>query len=495
MKVLSMRESKELGTGFGFKKFAVALGLSVMALPAFAQYEKYDDGSVDLTNDEVRWSIAYIGEEAVAEPGKKVSGYVTMLQMFYQSQNWVEMHENWKWLIDNAPIATVSIYARGAVMLGNLIKSTEDVAQKKVYLDELMRLFDTRLKYLKYLNASIPEGKRGRATEGDVLIAKANYYHIYGYGADGNNYTYNNIYDMYAKGINAINEEGGREVKGLYIQYFFSVSHELYKLAPDYYREQFLNDYLSSTEVCEKMLQLAKEETDPEKAQKIVDEYDKPLAIIEQVFAESGAANPEQLIDMFAPKVETNKSNLDYLRKAMTLLAANDCDTTEVYYKAAEYAYAIEPTYESAIGMAQYSKKQGKLQEMLTYYEKAIELCSTDARRGRISLIIANSLINSKQYTGALVYLDKAVAYNSDLAGQAYMKKAVVYTALGQYPQALTYCDQAASADITVSGSANRLSEKIRTAQANAAANARAKAEYDAYIAKQKAEEDFWGKK
>ena len=38
MKVLSMRESKELGTGVGFKKFAVALGLSVMALPAFAQY-------------------------------------------------------------------------------------------------------------------------------------------------------------------------------------------------------------------------------------------------------------------------------------------------------------------------------------------------------------------------------------------------------------------------------------------------------------------------
>ena len=85
------------------------------------------------------------------------------------------------------------------------------------------------------------------------ISAKANYYHIYGYGVD-NEYTYNKIYDMYAKGINAINEEGGREVKGAYIQYFFSVSHELYKASNEYYREQFLNDYLSSTEVCEKML-------------------------------------------------------------------------------------------------------------------------------------------------------------------------------------------------------------------------------------------------
>ncbi len=475
------------------KKFVLTMGVAAMALPAFAQYEKYD-GNTDFTDDETRWSVSYIGEEPTTDPGKLVSGYVTMMQMHYNGQNWADMHENWKWLIQNAPIATVGIYARGAVMLGQLIKSENDAAKKKEYLDELMGLFDTRLKYLKYLNASIAEGKRGRATEGDVLIAKANYYHIYGYGVDPN-YTYNTIYDMYAKGIQLINQEGGREVKGLYIQYFFSVSYELFKVSNDYYREQFLNDYLESKEVCEKMLQLAKEETDPEKAQKIVDEYDRPLAIIEQAFAESGAANREQLVAMYTPKVEQNKDNVNYLRSAMTVLASNDCDDTDVYYKAAEYAYAIEPTYESAIGMAQYSKKEGKMNEMLTYYNKALELCQTDATRGRICMNIASSLINGKQYTGALVYLDRAIGYNQDLAGQAYLKKAVVNTALGQYPQALAFCNQASEADITVSGSANRLAEKIRSAQANAAANARAKAAYDAYIARQKAEEDFWGKK
>ncbi len=476
------------------KNYALALGLAFTALPSYAQYEKYE-GNTDFTDDDARFKVAYIGSEPSENPSKQVGGYVTMMQMYYSSQNWAEMYDNWKWLINNAPIATVSIYARGAVMLGELIKSTTDTAQKKVYLDELMGLFDTRLKYLKYLNASIPEGKRGRATEGDVLIAKANYYHIYGYGVDGEQYTYNKIYDMYAKGIKAINEEGGREVKGAYIQYFFSVSNELFKVSNDFYREQFLKDYLESKEVCEKMLQLAKEETDPEKAQRIVEEYDRPLAVIEQVFAQSGAANREQLIAMFTPKVEANKQNLAYLRSAMTVLAANECDDTDVYYKAAEYAYQIEPTYESAIGMASWSKQQGKMQDMLTYYEKAIELCKTDATRGRICLNIASSLINSKQYTGALVYLDKAISYNSDLAGRANLSKAAVYTALGQYPEALNYCAEAATADITVSGSANRLATRIKEVQANAAANARAKAAYDAYIAKQKAEEDFWGGK
>lgn len=476
------------------QKIALALAMMAASNVAFAQYENIDPAT-DLTDDDARHRVAYIGAEQLADPGKSVSGYVTMMQMYYNSQNWAEMYENWKWLITNAPIATVSIYARGSVMLGQLIQTESDVAKKKQYLDELMGLFDTRLKYLPLLNASIPEGKRGRATEGDVLIAKANFYHIYGYGVDGNEYTYNKIYDMYSKGIKAINEEGGREVKGAYIQYFFSVSHELYKVSNDYYREQFLNDYLESKDVCEKMLQLAKEEPDPEKAQRIVEEYDRPLAVIEQVFAQSGAANREQLVAMFTPKVEANKANLAYLRSAMTVLAANECDDTDVYYKAAEYAYAIEPTYESAIGMAQYSKQQGKMQDMLTYYEKAIELCKTDATRGRISLIIAGSLINSKQYTGALVYLDRAMSYNADLTGRANLQKAAVSTALGQYDQALNYCATAATSDITVSGSANRLATKIREVQANAAANARAKAAYDAYMAKQKAEEDFWGGK
>lgn len=477
------------------KNITLSLALAAIALPSFAQYEKYES-QVDFTDDQTRHRIAYIGQEAVADSAKQVGGYITMLQMYYNAQNWAEMYDNWKWLMQNAPIASVSLYARGAWMLYNLIQAEQDPARKKVYLDDLMGLFDTRLKYLKYLNASIPEGKRGRATEGDVLVAKADYYYLTGYGVDPE-YTYNKIYDMYAKGIKAINEEGGREVSGAYIRNSFNVSYELYKANNDYFREQFLNDYLAYKEVCEKMLQLAKEENDPEKAMKIVNDYDQPLAYIEKTFAESGAANREQLIALFTPKVEANKDNLAYLRSAMTVLASNECDDTDIYYQAANYAYQIEPTFESAIGMAQYSKKEGKMQEMLTYYEKAIELCKTDAQRGRISLNIASSLINNKQYTGALVYLDKAINYNPDLTGRASLQKAAVYTALGQYPQALTYCDQASAADITVSGSANRLAERIKVVQANAAANARAKAAYDSYIAKQKAEEDFWsgGKK
>ena len=144
------------------KKIALTFGLFAAVLPTFAQYEQIDSNT-DLTDTETLYKVSYIGSDALEDPGKQVGGYVTMMQMYYNSENWGEMYENWKWLIKNAPIASVSIYARGSVMLGKLIQAETDTAKKKQYLDELMNLFDTRLKYLKYLNASIPEGKRGRA--------------------------------------------------------------------------------------------------------------------------------------------------------------------------------------------------------------------------------------------------------------------------------------------------------------------------------------------
>ena len=124
----------------------------------------------------------------------------------------------------------------------------------------------------------------------------------------------------------------------------------------------------------------------------------------------------------------------------------------------------------------------------------AIELCQSDNKRGHICINIANGLIKSKSYTGALTYSEKAITYNPDLKGKAYLKEANVYAQLGQYNEAIAYCDKASEADITVSGTANRLKESIKKAQANQAANAKAKAAYDEFIAKQKAEQEFWTK-
>ena len=175
-------------------------------------------------------------------------------------------------------------------------------------------------------------------------------------------------------------------------------------------------------------------------------------------------------------------------------MAQNDCDDADIYYQYAEAAYAIEPTFTSAIGLAQKAQKDGDMTKMLDYYNKALELAKSDANRGAICLNIANALTKSKQYTGALTYAEKAIAYNKELDGKAYLKEANIYAMLGQYPNAIEYCTKAAEADITVSGAADRLKANIQKAQANQAANEKARKAYDEFMARKKAEEEFWSK-
>ncbi len=422
---------------------------------------------------------------------KTAKGYITMFQQTGTNKDFQDMYTNYIWLKKYAPFAVNGIYTQGPFMFYNLINAEQDPVKKKKYFDEMMELFELRQKNLEALNSFA----KTKSTLGDVLSVKAEYYNWTAPTVLGKEFDLRNSYKNFAEAIKMVNEKGGREITGSFLQTFFLVSDALYKAMPNAMREQYLQDFLDSKEACEKMLELAKEAQangDNEKAQRLLATYDAPLAAIEQTFSASGAADSSQLIAIYTKKFDTYKTDINKLNSSLTIMQNNDCDESDIYYQYAEAAYALEPSFTSAIGLAQKSQKDGQLDKMLEYYNKALELASSDARRGAICLNICNGLTRSKQYTGALTYAEKAIAYNPDYTGKAYLKEANIYTLLGQYQEAINYCDKASEADITVSGSANRLKENIKKAQANQAANDKARKAYDDFIARQKAEEAFW---
>ena len=423
---------------------------------------------------------------------KTAKGYITMFQQTGANQDWQDMYTNYQWLKKYAPFAGNGIYTQGPYMFYNLIKAEKDQAKKRKYFDEMMELFDLRQKNLDALNTFA----KTKSTLGDVLSVKAEYYNFVAQEALGQEYDLRNSYKNFAEAIKMVNEQGGREITGSFLHTFFLVSDAIYKAMPNTTREQYLQDYLDSKDACEKMLQLAKEaqaEGDTIRAQKLVATYDAPLAAIEQIFSQSGAADSAQLIAIYTKKFEDYKTDINKLNSSLTIMQNNDCDESDIYYQYAEAAYAMEPTFTSAIGLAQKAQKDGQLNKMLEYYNKALELASSDSRRGIICLNICNGLTRSKQYTGALTYAEKAIKYNPDLTGKAYLKMANINTMLGQYGEAIAYCSKASAADITVSGSADRLKANIQKVQANQAENAKARKAYDDYMARKKAEEAFWG--
>jgi hypothetical protein len=71
-------------------------------------------------------------------------------------------------------------------------------------------------------------------------------------------------------------------------------------------------------------------------------------------FANSGAADCETLQNMFAAKIEANKTDLNYLKETISLLRRVRCQDIDAYFAASGYAHKIEPTAESAMGLGKY---------------------------------------------------------------------------------------------------------------------------------------------
>ena len=463
------------------KKLTLFALLAIVAAGAMAQ---------NFENSTIEERIAHStgGDE---DSIKTAKGYVTMFQQAGANKDWKDMYVDFLWLKSYAPFAVNGIYTQGPFMFYNLINAEQDPAQKQKYFDEMMDLFKLRQQNLEALNSFA----KTKSTLGDVLSVKAEYYNWTAPAVLGGKFDLRESYKNFSEAIKMVNEQGGREITGSFLQTFFLVSDAVYKAMPNTMREQYLQDYLDSKDACEKMLQLAKEaqaEGDTARAQQLVATYDAPLAAIEQIFSQSGAADSTQLIAIYTKKFDACKTDINKLNSSLTIMQNNDCDESDIYYQYAEAAYALEPSFTSAIGLAQKAQKDGQLDKMLEYYNKALELCSSDKGRGAICLNIVGGLTRSKQYTGALTYAQRAIDYNDELTGKAYLKMANINALLGQYGEAVSYCDKASGADITVSGSANRLKESIQKAQASQAANAAARKAYEEYQARRKAEEDFW---
>lgn len=467
------------------KKIAFCLTLAATATTAMAQYEDTTvDQRIGATNSDNEDSIK-IGR-----------GYISMFQQNMTNKNWAEAYINWKWIFQYAPYAINGIYTQGPLMFFYLITEEKDDAKKLTYFNELMSIFDARMKNLDKLNSFA----KVKSTEGDIMASLAEYYNWTAPNVKGSEYTLNKSYDNYKKAITTINDKGGREIQGSVLQNFFMISDAIYKAnakadsKANPFRAFYLQDYLDSKDACEKMLQLAKEAQaagDTATASKYVQMYDGPLAFIEQTFGASGAADQEQIVAIFTKSFEANKTDKNKLNSAINLMAANDCDTTEIYYKYAEAAYAIEPTYLSAIGCAQFAQKQGNQAESATYYDKALELANNDAVKGAICLRISKALA-ATDVDKSNSYIEKAITFNPDLTGKAYLQQAINMVHADKYNEAVALCEKAAESDITVAPSANRLKGNIQSAQRTNAENARKKAEYDAFKEKQRKEEEFW---
>lgn len=315
-----------------------------------------------------------------------------------KTKNFADAYTYWQKVFADAPVSRHSLYTDGVTILKNLIAGTKDLELRKSYADEMMKVYDQQLQYLDKLN----------------LLRKTPWTDYYVKGEKAHNYlTYyprmdnNTAYDMLAEVITLAKDKNQYYIIGDYMK----VSLAKFK-ADEAHREQFIQDYLASAEYIASISEKVQNMSTPNP--KLIEAVAKIKDNVDGYFINSGAAECDQLEAIYAPKIEENKDNLEYLRKVVSVMAMLNCTESEAYYNASEYAHHIAPTAATAAGCAYRYLKRGDMTKSLEYFDQAIELDTVADSKAEYYYRAAMVLNSDRQLSKAKSYIMRAIEFNSN---------------------------------------------------------------------------------
>jgi len=249
------------------------------------------------------------------------------------------------------PGANKVIYTRGRDILQWKLGQTKDEALYKSTFDELMGMYDNRVKYF---------GKDVRYPTPWILGLKALDYITF----SKEDVLKKTAYGWLEQSIDGMGEKSELEV----LRQFVVLSTAIFQ-ADKTHTEKYITDFLKANSILEQK----GKDSDSIKA-KISIQLKQSL---EFLFSQSGAANCNTLDGIYQAKIKENLSNLEYLNNTMNFYKRIHCTESQVYFAAAVASHKLQPTAESANGCAEMSYKKTEYPKAISFYEEATKL-STD---------------------------------------------------------------------------------------------------------------------
>ncbi len=267
----------------------------------------------------------------------------------------------WQIVYNECPLAGKSVYSDGVKIAEWRIKKEKDAAKKDELINEMMAIYDQRIKYF---------GDDKKYDENWILGRKA--VDLYQYKSDDADARVK-INDWLTTSIKS---RGYKSEVSAMVTYMQNTQKMMSAGQTD--AEAMVNAYLLVNENMSKQIELTKSEKKKAQLAEIKDS-------VEKLFAASGAADCETIEKIFGPQLEENKANLDWLKMVSKLLARANCEEAQLLYDVSEYLHAIEPSSSSAYGLARMYLKTHDLDKAVDFYNEAINLEEDPAQKGTYS--------------------------------------------------------------------------------------------------------------
>lgn len=295
-----------------------------------------------------------------------------------------------KTLIDNCPAASANIYAYGERVYQNRIARAKSMAEKNMYIDSLMLMYDLRLQYFG------DAAKNGRPY---ILDRKARQYQIYR-AADREG-----LREVFKEAIDA----NGAGVSPELITNYFN------NLCDDYNNDDVMAD-------------------------EVIAEYDRLSPLFEQIpdseaaknefdaaFGRSGVASCENLEALFSKRLAAAPDDENLLGQAVSLMSRANCDS-DFFFNVAEKYYEVKPSAETAMFLAQAFQNKGDFEKAIKYLRETLAVEQDPAEKEKLYVQVSAVEMAAKNYGAAAEAARQARELNPE-NGKTYYILAQCYAA------------------------------------------------------------------
>ncbi len=345
----------------------------------------------------IPWNYTF-GQGAPDVPEECLKNY-SLYYEFYKHKNYEDALNPWRALFSQCPDWKESTFAYGVNIYRYFLEKEEDPAKKAAYADSMMMVYDKRIEYF-------PKKK------GDILGRK---------GVDLLRYRRNDGPEFIKEGYETLKKSVEIEVNSsspVVLTTMISAGISLY-----------VNDLLEGEDLIQSYVK-ATDILDAELARRPSPKAKRAKSAIDSNIKDSKVLTCEAITNIYGPKFEENKNDLDFLKLVSGFLNdAGECEMDPLYAKVNEKLYEMEPSAESAYSLGRLFMKKNEYQKSKDYFLEAIDLAEDDEKKANYYYALAGL---EQQYLDSPVdaarYASMAVELRPDW-GDPYLLLGMSYIA------------------------------------------------------------------
>ncbi|MCF8225722.1 MAG: tetratricopeptide repeat protein [Bacteroidales bacterium] len=313
---------------------------------------------------------------------------LSLYSEFYKHNNYDDAIKSWRKVFAECPASSLNMYVHGVNMYKTFLSGGKNPELVDKYVDTIMIIYDQRMKYFD--------------DEANVLGRKAT--DILRYRKDKIE-SIEEAYEYLGRSIE-LDPDGARDA---ILILFVNASISLNKTGI-IEQDQAISDYFTTSEIIDNKLNKNPNNRRFLRAKETVDEF----------MLNEGILTCQALNDYYSPKFEENKEDEDFLNKMIDFYYTSGCDRSDMYVKASEQLYFIDPSHESAYKLARLLVAKENYDKAVRYYEEAVSGEADNETMAHYYYELAQVTRVLNNVCKAIEYAKEAIKNNSGY-GEAYI--------------------------------------------------------------------------